>query len=317
MKVSIIIPLHNCGNFIEETIYSCLDQTYRNIEIIVVENGSTDNSLEKAKQFESDKLRVITIPEGNASRARNAGLDLATGDLIQFLDADDILSPGKIEHQVILLQKHPEGFVSSCGWGKFRDDIREAKFVEQPVWRIREPIDWLVRSWNGEGMMVDSGWLVPRSIIEKSGYWNESLTLHDDGEFFCRVLLASHGNIFCDEAKVYYRQTETSLSRKNRSREAAESAFKVYSSYHENSLKFENSVKVRSALAMNYARFLYEYHPEFPDLLDQARAGIKKLGFREIPLLGGKFFQKLAGMTGFENALKFRSLLQKFRSPMM
>ena len=227
MKVSIIIPLHNCESYIEETIQSCLGQTYRNVEIIIVENCSADNSLAKAKQFESEKLRVIALPAGNAAKARNAGLKLATGDLIQFLDADDILSPRKIEAQVALLQNHPEGFVSSCGWGKFKNDIREAKFLEQPVWRIRDPIEWLVRSWNGGGMMVDSGWLMPRSIIDKSGYWNESLTLHDDGEFFCRVLLSSRGSLFCDEAKVYYREVENSLSRNYISYEAARSALKV------------------------------------------------------------------------------------------
>ena len=98
-KVSILIPLYNSENYIEETIQSCLNQTYENIEIIIVDDGSTDKSLQIAKSFESGKLKVYSQPNSGACKARNLAFEKSIGDYIQYLDADDLLSENKIENQ--------------------------------------------------------------------------------------------------------------------------------------------------------------------------------------------------------------------------
>ena len=309
-KVSIIIPLYNSAQLIKQTIDSCINQSYDNIEIIVVENRSTDNSLEEASKLESNKIKVFSITATTASAARNYGLSKANGDYIQYLDADDILSPNKIEEQLKLLQNQPDGFVASCGWGKFKTDITEAVFIEQPVWKIKSQVEWLTTSWNGGGMMQTACWLIPRKVIEKAGVWDERLTLHDDGEFMCRVLLASEGNIFCEDAKVYYRVLSNSLS-KTYNRKAVESALKVYQSYKTEILKIENSAKTRKALALNFSQFLYQFYSAHSDLANNAINEIKELDIEKIPVVGGKYFRALASLVGFINTLKLKSFFYK------
>src|SRR5580698_4662849 len=94
--VSIIIPSYNSENHLAETIKSALSQTWVNKEIIIIDDGSTDSSVQIAKGFESN-VKVLVQKNKGASAARNAGLKEAKGDYIQFLDSDDLLSPDKIE----------------------------------------------------------------------------------------------------------------------------------------------------------------------------------------------------------------------------
>lgn len=98
--VSIIIPCFNAADCVSEAIESALNQTYRNIEVIVIDDGSTDASLEKIAAYEG-RIHFETGPNRGACAARNRGLELARGDLIQFLDADDLLDSNKLERQAL------------------------------------------------------------------------------------------------------------------------------------------------------------------------------------------------------------------------
>lgn len=108
--VSIIIPCYNAERYVGEAIESALAQTYPNKEVIVIDDGSTDGSLEVIKSF-GDRIRWETGPNRGGSAARNRGLELARGELIQFLDADDLLHPQKLERQVPIVLQHPESLV--------------------------------------------------------------------------------------------------------------------------------------------------------------------------------------------------------------
>lgn len=304
--VSIIIPLHNAEAYILETLKSCFEQIYTNIEVIVVENGSSDNSWEFLNTIADTRLQCYQIDIANASAARNFGYKKATGDYIMFLDADDIVSKTKIDKQLRVLENLEEGWIASCAWGKFTNSIEQACFIQQDTWRIKDPVQWCITSWNGGGMMIPGCWLIPKPIIEKAGLWNETLTLHDDGEFMCRVLLASQGNVFVENAWVYYRQVSNSLSRKNQSYKAAKSTLDVCESYRKHVLPLEDSPIVRQALAYNYRRFMYEFHPKHKDLLDLAKQSIQTLGVKNTPLIGGENFKKLSKIVGFYNALSLR-----------
>ncbi|HET7537953.1 MAG TPA: glycosyltransferase, partial [Candidatus Didemnitutus sp.] len=105
--VSIIIPCYNAERWLAATLESALAQTWSAKEIIFVNDGSTDRSLALARSFESRSVRVIDQPNRGASAARNAGLRAAQGELFQFLDADDLLSRGKVAAQVALLAARP------------------------------------------------------------------------------------------------------------------------------------------------------------------------------------------------------------------
>ena len=310
-KVSIIIPLYNSEAYIAQTIDSCLAQTHRDIEIIVAENGSTDKSYQIVKSIDDKRLSVFQILKSNAAAARNYGYHKATGAYIVFLDADDVMASNKIELQLKALSKKPKGFIASCAWAKFKINTKEAIITPQKVWNIQNPIDWCLQSWMGEGMMIPGCWLIPKPIIDKAGLWDERLSLHDDGEFMCRVLLASKGNVFVENTVVYYRQVASSLSRQNQSYRAAKSALEVCESYRKQVLFVKDGPRVRQALVNNYRRFMYEFHPKHKDLLQQARQSIQTLDVKNLPLIGGENFKKLTKIIGFYNALTLRESFNK------
>ena len=306
-KVSVIIPLHNSKAYIKQTIKSCLAQTHDNIEIIVVENGSTDQGYQIVKSIDDTRLSVFQIPTPNAAAARNYGYHKATGTCIIFLDADDVMASNKIELQLKALSAKPEGWVASCAWAKFKTNTKEAVISPQKVWAIQNPVDWCLQSWMGEGMMIPGCWLIPKPIIDKAGLWNERLSLHDDGEFMCRVLLASKGNVFVENTVVYYRQQDNSLSRQHKSKMAAESALLVYKSYQQQILKFQDSKLTRRALARNFSRFVYEYYPAHAQLIKEAYREINELGVKP-PLVGSPSFKLIQRIVGFKIAIGLTSI---------
>ena len=100
-KISIIVPLYNAEKYIEQTIEDLITQTYQNIEIIMINDGSVDKSEDIVRKYarEDDRIKVISIENQGPSKARNVGLDLATGDYIRFVDADDRIPRDSIEQQ--------------------------------------------------------------------------------------------------------------------------------------------------------------------------------------------------------------------------
>ena len=306
-KVSIIIPLYNSEAYIAQTIDSCLAQTHRDIEIIVAENGSTDKSYQIVKSIDDKRLSVFQIPTPNAAAARNYGYQKATGTWIIFLDADDVMASNKIELQLKALSAKPEGWVACCAWAKFTTNTKEAIITPQEVWNIQNPLTWCVASWTGGGMMIPGCWLIPKPIIDEAGLWDERLSLHDDGEFMCRVLLASKGNVFVENTLVYYRQQGNSLSRQHKSKMAAESALLVYKSYQKEILKFKDSKLARRALARNFSRFVYEYYPAHAQLIKEAYREINELGVKP-PLVGSPSFKLIQRIVGFKLAIGLTSI---------
>lgn len=118
--VSIIIPCYNTEKFVGEAIASALSQTYRNVEVVVVDDGSSDRSLEVIQSFK-DRIRYAATPNRGACAARNLGLALSQGEYIQFLDADDVLLPKKIETQLPFLIDDQADLVFCNGY-LFGDD---------------------------------------------------------------------------------------------------------------------------------------------------------------------------------------------------
>lgn len=312
-KVSILIPVFNAELFLDETLQSAINQTWQNTEIIVVDDGSTDNSLAVAKQYESNKVKIISRKNKGSAVARNTAFRHAQGDYIQYLDADDLLSPDKIRKQLDLLHKYGDQYIVSSAWGRFVRSIDEAEFIHQKVWDNLDPVEWLVAAWEGGGMMQTACWLTPRKLIEKAGLWNETLKSNpaDDGEFFCRVLLQSKGVKFCSGAKVYYRSQLPESVSKNISSEAVLSLFLNCVQYEKHILEAEDSFRTRHACMINYLNFIYRFHPHYPDLIEKAKKRIANLGFKKYDSVGGRKFRKLSWLVGFNNALKIRGFWRR------
>src|ERR1019366_7971915 len=131
--VSILIPCYNGAPWLAATLESALTQTWRNTEVILVDDGSTDDSRAIAQGFAPRGVQLIAQPNAGDSAARNRALRAARGDYFQFLDADDLLSPGKLAAQLDLLAYREPGTVASCAWGRFTTDPAGAHFVDRPV----------------------------------------------------------------------------------------------------------------------------------------------------------------------------------------
>jgi len=211
--VTIIIPTFNRVNLIKETLDSVLNQTYQNWECIIIDDRSTDNTLDILNEYKykENRFHIIDKPliyKQGASISRNLGLTMAKGDYIQFLDSDDILANNKIESQLNLLKnKNSNSTIVTCKWGKFNklpisDILYENKDDFRNFNTIKDYFDLIGRVG---GFFPPHNFLLSKKLIEKAGFWNESLTMNDDGEFFFRIFINAEKIIFDENTHVWYR----------------------------------------------------------------------------------------------------------------
>jgi len=299
--VSILIPCFNAERWLAQTLESALAQTHPATEVILVDDGSSDTSLAIARQFEPRGVRVVSQPNRGACAARNHGLRLARGEFIQFLDADDLLAPDKISQQHARLAECP-GYVASGPWARFESNPATATFVPEENWRDCESIEWLALNFAGYGMMPPASWLTPRSLLDRAGPWDERLSLNDDGEYFCRVLLASQGIKFCAGTRTYYRSNFSGSVSWRRSPEAWQSAFLSHELCTQHMLAKEDSPRARRACADLFQRLAFAMYPDSPELVARCEREAAKLGGSALRPGGGVLFQLLNRVVGWKSA---------------
>ena len=312
--VSIIIPCHNAAPWLAETLESALAQTWPEKEIILVDDGSTDGSLEVARGYESRGVCVLRQANRGAAAARNAGLAAARGDYLQFLDADDLLEPDKIAVQMDRLLASPPRHMASGAWARFRRDPREATFVPEPNWRDLSGLEFLLLHYEAGWMMLPAAWLCPRPLLDDAGSWNERLTLNDDGEYFGRVMLAAAGILFCGAARSYYRSgLRGSLSR----RKDVAALRSLWLSTELNCGRMlaaaQDSPRVRAAAANGWQRLAFESYPTAPDLAAAAERHAAHLGGSPFPLPAGPGFHRMARWTGWRFAKRLHDAWLRLR----
>lgn len=307
--VSVLIAAYNAAPWIAETLDSAYQQTWGNIEIIVVDDGSQDETLSIAKRYESSAIHVIHQDNQGASAARNHALKIAQGDFIQYLDADDLLAPDKIERQLNLWQSSSQDKVISGEWARFVSSLDEAKFESNPLWKDMSPVDWLVCAWQGHWMMHPAAWLVPRAISNQAGYWDESLSLNDDGEYFGRVVLASQGVRFCPGAKSYYRSGINGSLSGRKTDKAWQSAFRSIDQEICHLLAREDTDRTRQVGADMLQRFIYEVYPDVPNLRQQATLRVQQLGGSAERPMGGPMHQAMVTVLGWKRAKQLKNWL--------
>jgi glycosyltransferase involved in cell wall biosynthesis len=305
--VSVIIPLYNSEKYIAQCINSVLSQTWPNKEIIVVDDGSTDSSLNIAKSFES--VKVISQENKGASTARNRGLREAKGKYIQFLDADDFLSEDKISSQINALNDS-EDYLGLCTTVHFKDtdDINSLPVLSE--WYSvgsNDPVDFLLKLYSGcevlpgyGGMVQPNAWLTPRKLIDMAGPWNEFRCPDDDGEFFCRVVLASKGIKFSDKGINYYRKFDTgnSLSAQ-KSREALENIYLAIDLKYNYLKDRANLQLLNPILARHYWLLGVSTYPKHKDISDRAIKKAKVLGYRGVKYISGRSSTVLGRLLGW------------------
>jgi hypothetical protein len=164
-------------------------------------------------------------------------------------------------------------------------------------------------------MMPSFAWLAPHTVIRNAGLWNERLSLNDDGEYFCRVVLASSGILFCNDARGYYRtRAGPGLSRR-RDDNALASSFEATELSCSALLRHCGTASARKACATHYQRFIFDAYPDVPDLVEAAERRVMELGGSELQMHGGRAFQVLSTRLGWKVAKRCQIAWRWFRTP--
>jgi glycosyltransferase involved in cell wall biosynthesis len=290
--VSILIPAHNAENTIADTIRSAMAQTWQPKEIIVVDDGSTDRTLEVARHFPSKEVTVVSVRNQGAAAARNHALQISRGAYIQYLDADDLLAPDKIERQLSALRQHDNSrILLSSPWAHFYHRPYRARFVPNALWQDLSPVEWLLRKMGGNLHMQTATWLTSRQLAEAAGPWDTRLHVDDDGEYFCRVLLASAGTRFVPEAKVFYRMSSlgrlSHIGASDKKKDAMLLSMKLHVRYLRS---LEESERVRKACLTYLQTWYGNFYPERPDIMRELQAMAAELhGRLEAPCLRRRY----------------------------
>jgi glycosyltransferase involved in cell wall biosynthesis len=313
--VSILIPAYNAEKWIAETIRSAMAQTWPRKEIIIVDDGSTDRTLAVARQFESESLRVFSQQNQGAAAARNKAFSLSRGDYIQWLDADDLLASDKIARQMAALEPEPNRrILLSSSWGQFMYRPQRARFVPTPLWSDLSPAEFLLHKLGRRVFMQTGVWLVSRELAAAAGPWNTSMLSDDDGEYFCRVLLASERVRFVPEARAYYRFVGTGrlsyVGQCDRKLDALWHSMRLHIGYLR---ALEDSERARAACLQYLQNYLIVFFPGRPDIVGEMHATAKDLGGQlQAPRLPWKYAW-IKKLLGWDCAKRAQLLLPKLK----
>ncbi len=290
--VSILIPAYNAERLIADTIRSAIAQTWPRKEILVVDDGSKDQTLATARQFESESVRIVASKNQGAAATRNLALQLSQGDYIQYLDADDLLAPDKIERQLAALgEGDSRRILLSSPWAPFYYRTRGARFVHNSLCQDLSPVEWFLRKMGENLHMQTATWLTSRELAEAAGPWDTRQLSDDDGEYFARVLLASDGTRFVPGTGVFYRATGSiSLSQignSDKKKDAMLLSMKLHIQYLRS---LEESERVRKACLTYMQNWYHNFYPERPDIGEELQVLAAQLGGHlEAPRLRWKY----------------------------
>jgi glycosyltransferase involved in cell wall biosynthesis len=298
---------------VAEAIESALAQTWSNKEIIVVDDGSKDESLASVRKFEGKGVQVLSQPNRGASAARNRAFAISKGEYVKFFDADDVLHPRLVEAQMARIDGKVTA-IASASWGRFyNNDLSTFQLSHESVWRDMDARDWLIEAWmNARPMMQPAIFLIPRSLVESSGLWNEFLTLIDDFEFFARILSFASEVRFAVDVPVYYRSGVSGSLSGQRDRTAVESACNAMLLGTSHLLAARDDARARRACANLLQDFIYTYYPDHKDLLTKAARRVKKLGGSDLSPTGTRPFEQLRDIFGWKVAKRIQCAAYRF-----
>ena len=299
--VSILIPCFNAERWIAETLDSALAQTWPNLEIIVIDDGSTDRSAEVVETYADRGVRLIRQPNAGSPATRNRAFAASSGEFIQFLDADDIIDPDKITIQLERLIDQP-GCVATAEGGRFLGHPDRAEFTPEPSWRDLDPLEWLVCLLNG-CMIFPTLWLIPRPVAETAGPWNETLFDHDDREYLTRIILAADRILFCKGARCRYRDgNPNSLSQ----RRNWISTFASLDLCEHHILARADDEILRKGLALAWQEMAHACYPYDSAMAERAVDRGRAMHSAELAPYGGPRFRMLRALFGWRTARRLQ-----------
>lgn len=206
-KVSVIIPAYNAEKKIAETLDSVLRQTFSDFEVIVINDGSTDGTLEIVSKIPDRRIKVLSHPNAGAQKSRNRGIECALGEYLAFLDADDLWTRDKLECQLKALQANPEAAVA-YSWTDFINESGERLGRGQHFQFSNNVYERLLL---GDFIGSGSNPLVRKEAVLNVGNFDESLVGGQDWEMWLRLAARYHFTVV-PKVQVLYRKSATSWS---------------------------------------------------------------------------------------------------------
>jgi len=314
--ISILIPAYNAAEWIEETLRSALRQTHPNCEIIVVDDGSRDDTLARARAFAAQhvsargRIRIESQENAGASAARNYALRLAQGDFFQYLDADDLLAPDKIALQLKALAVQPPLTLAMGTWGRFTTDpVQTVWATDEAVYQAHSGIEFLQLKLETHSMIQPGAWLAPRKLCELAGPWDESLSLNDDGEYFARVALKAERLLYVPESRTHYRSAISNSLSRRRSQRALDSLYRSEQLTINSLLAADDSPRSRAAAVLGWRRLASELYPGAGELARAARQAARALGAKDDTPIGvPNWVSHTARLIGWPNARRLQLL---------
>jgi len=314
--VSILIPAYNAEEWIAQAIHSAIEQTWQHKEIIVVDDGSRDRTGEVALRFASKGVAVVSTENQGLSAAVNHAFRLCQGDYIQELDADDMLAPHKIERQLAALREgESRRILLSSPWAPFHYRTRDARFVFNSLCQDLTPVEWLLRKMGENFHMQNATWLMSRELAEAAGPWDTRLHYDQDGEYFCRVLLASEGTRFVTGAGVFYRvsgpKSVSYIGNSDKKKDSLLLSVKLHIQYLRS---LEDSERVRKACLTYLQTKCIDFYPERPDILAELHNMAAQLqGCLETPRLRRKYAW-MEPILGWRTAKRIQNAIPQKRA---
>lgn len=305
VKVSILIPLFNSELYLESCLDSCLNQKHKNIEIIIVDDGSTDSSLIIAKRYERaySFIKVYHQSNNGAPAARNLAFENCSGDYIQYLDSDDVLSNDKILSQLQLLFKKGNDSLAYTKCHNFIDKIAGSKIIDGISDNYKCPQKLFIDMTN-KGWIALHCWLIPRKII-KGVKWNETLLVRQDLAYIGQLIFNSKSVLFCTDGIAYYRQSNpNSIVRQSRTNAFYESESTAYSAVLEN---FENQPQeIKFQYFKRYCFFYERLLSINSPLAFEFEHTLKEVGFNDKKQFHGRMFKFVSFILGYKNSVRFK-----------
>lgn len=204
-RISVVIPAHDVEPYVGEAVRSALVQTHANVEVVVVDDGSTDGTASAVERFRDDRLRLVRKPNGGCASSRNAGLAVARGEFVAFLDGDDFWHPRKLERELSVLEADPSADLVFSLSEVVDESGRNLGLMKSGSRRSFDFEDLLVENPVGNGSAV----LIRRDALDRAGPFDESLPASSDCDMWLRLARLRARNFVClPEVFTYYRRRD-------------------------------------------------------------------------------------------------------------
>ena len=304
--VSIIVSCYNSERYIADTLKSLIFQTYKNIEIIIINDGSTDNSEAIIKSFNDERIIYFKQDNKGQCAALNFGFAQSNGKFVKFYDSDDILDANVIEGQVNALVEKDDTCISFIEWRRFYKDVLP-EFIDlnnpHTIHKDCSPVEYI--TWKESPPMVQCGlWLIPRSLLFRTGLWDERLSLINDTEFFTRVLLQVSQLLFSDNGYTFYRTNSGRVSlSQDVSKKGIKSAVLSIDLTAKWLLSIEDSERIKKIIVKAYIMVLEWAFPKQIVLAKVVERRLKQYPQNYVmPTKSGKVYNLVMKLFGWKTA---------------